>query len=53
MIILKDATQICSLFHVGMSQILTLKPNPMNLDIKFNSHVHQDLQKIVLVFKIS
>ena len=43
--ILKDTTQICSLFSIRMSQILMLKPRPMNLYIKVNSHVYQDLQK--------
>ena len=45
--ILKDATQICSLFHIRMPQILMLKPRPMNLYIKVNTHVHQHLQKLL------
>ena len=42
--ILKDATQISSLFHIRMPQILMLKQRPINLYIKVNNHVHQDLQ---------
>ena len=41
---LKDVTQICFLFHIRMPQILMLKPRTMNLSIKVNNHVHQDLQ---------
>ena len=44
--VLKDSTQICFLFHKRMPQILILKPRPINLCIKFNNHVHQDLQKL-------
>ena len=51
--ILKNATQICSLYHIRMPQILMLKLRPTDFYIKVNNHVHQDLQKIVLVFKIS
>ena len=44
--ILKDATQICSLFHVHTPRMQMLKPRPMNLYIKVNNLVHQDLQKL-------
>ena len=43
--ILKDFTQICSLFSIRMPPILMLKPRPINLYIKVNTHVYQDLQK--------
>ena len=43
--ILKEATQVRSLFHIRMPLILTLKPKPINLNIKENNHVYQDLQK--------
>ena len=43
--ILKNATQICSLFNIRMPQILMLKPRTMKLQIKVNAHFHQDLQK--------
>ena len=42
--ILKDASQISSAFRVRMPQILMFKPRPVNLYIKVNSHLHQDLQ---------
>ena len=45
--ILKDVTHICFLFHIRMTQILMLKPRPMNLSIKVNNHVHQDLQLFI------
>ena len=41
----KCFTHIWPLIHTGMPQILMLKPRPMNLYVKVNSHVHQDLQK--------
>ena len=43
--ILKDATQICSFFIIYIPQILMFKPRSMNLYIKVNTHVCQDLQK--------
>ena len=43
--IFKEATKIRSFFHIRMPLILTLKPRPINLYIKENIHVHQDLQK--------
>ena len=43
-LILKDVTQICFLFHIRMPQILMLKTKLINLHIKVNTHVHQDLQ---------
>ena len=42
---LKKTTQIFSLFSIRMTQILMLKPRPMNLYVKGNSHIHRDIQK--------
>ena len=44
--VLKDATQIYSLFSICIPQILMLKLRSMNLYIKVNNTAYQDLQKL-------
>ena len=44
--LLKDSTQFGPLFSIRIPQILMLKPKSVNLYIKVNTHVHQDLQRL-------
>ena len=44
--ILKNATQVCSLFSIRISQILMFKPKSVSLYVVVNTHACQDLQKM-------